>query len=320
MNPVHYFTIHVFSRTGQQHKLQVNCILILLLVILLLTDANADHNGRFDPAPVWPLCGRISEQPPSGWNQFAPTCPAARWGNPDFTDAPMSSSYGPRQQASRGFRYDFHRGIDIPTDAGTPVFAIADGIVRRVGTDPLFSDTLVQIEHTRPGHTDCSSGCYYSNYIHLVPDSWVVSIGDTVSKGQHIANAGPGLSGFEHLHFEVREAPGDFDPQSAWQRDAIHPLLVLPYADTGVDNIQLSIVNVDVTDPLNPKPTVVVRMANNVELDLNRIEVQVYEKGLAGSLQLIPQSGNIKTGNTPDSTGYNVNPPWFDMIQFNYQY
>lgn len=297
-------------------KLLKNIAIFPLFTLCLLSSvsASADHNGRFDPTPVWPLCGRIPLSSP-------PDCPMVRWGNPDFTDAPMSSTFGPRQKASQAFRYDFHRGIDIPTTMGTPVFAVADGVVLRVGNDPFYADTLVQIQHYRPGHSDCNSGCYYSNYLHLEVDSWVVNINDTVSKGQYIANAGSSLSGFEHLHFEIREAPGDHDPESAWQRDAVHPLLMLPYADTGAANMTVGL-DVDDINPLNPLATVTVMMANGVELDLNRIEVEVYEKIANALPQLIPQPGNTGTGNTPENMGhgYNVNPPWFDMMQFNRQY
>ncbi len=42
-------------------------------------------------------------------------------------------------------RYDFHRGIDIPTPEGTPVYAIANASVRIAGSDPHYSDLLVQV-------------------------------------------------------------------------------------------------------------------------------------------------------------------------------
>jgi len=70
------------------------------------------------PPPVkreylWPLCGHITQAPPAGW-QDTDGCPDTRW-NEDFADFPLSSSFGPRQKASENFRYDYHRGIDIPT-------------------------------------------------------------------------------------------------------------------------------------------------------------------------------------------------------------
>ena len=44
-------------------------------------------------------------------------------------------------------RYDFHRGVDIPTPEGTPVYAIDDGKVKIAGNHPAYSDMLVQV-HT----------------------------------------------------------------------------------------------------------------------------------------------------------------------------
>ena len=61
--------------------------------------------------------------------------------------------------------------------------------------------------------------------------SAVVNVDDVVNKGDLIGYTGTSASGFAHLHFEIRDAPA-FDPFSRWQRDAIHPLEVLPYQST----------------------------------------------------------------------------------------
>ncbi|ETX03256.1 MAG: hypothetical protein ETSY1_00640 [Candidatus Entotheonella factor] len=286
----------------------------------------AHHAGRFDPQPAWPLCGHITqaEQPPHfppvppSW-QPQDGCPSDRWGEPDVNDAPFSSTFGPRQKASENYRYDFHRGIDIPTDPNTPVFAIADGVVKKAGNDAAYSDPLVQIRHYRPGHEGkckAGEGCYVSNYQHLA--QWTVSVGEQVTKGQLIGYTGQSSSGFPHLHFEIRDAPGLHDAYSAWQRDAIHPLLVLPYPDMGAANFQLTIQAL-LTDPLNPEVTVSVASPNQVELDLQRVEVEVYRRE-GTAWQLIPQPNAQPVGITPEGTGYDQETPWFDMVEWNRQY
>ena len=98
------------------------------------------------------------------------------------------------------------------------------------GNHPSYSDPLVQLRHFRPGETSCDSvGCYHSNYMHV--SQALVAEDDVVSKGDLIGYTGASASLFEHLHFEIRNAPA-FDTLSRWQRDAINPLGVLPYQDS----------------------------------------------------------------------------------------
>jgi len=278
----------------------------------------ADHLGVFDTAPVWPLCGRIAEAPPPGWNP-GQGCPPSRWGNPAFTDAPLSSSFGPRQLVSEGYRYDFHRGIDIPTSIGTPVFALVDGVVRKAGLDPGYSDPLVQLRHYRPGHSSCSSGggCYTTNYLHM--SGWVVEIGDPVSRGDLIGYSGASASGFAHVHFEIRDAPSQ-DPFSNWSRNAIHPLELLPYPDSAAANLGVSLDSVDASDPLSPRVRLTVTIPMGVELDLDGVEAEVYERMGDGTLRYVAQPGDIPTGNTIEGAGYLVASSWYSMAVWNRQY
>jgi murein DD-endopeptidase MepM/ murein hydrolase activator NlpD len=275
--------------------------------------------AHFDEAPAWPLCGRIDQIRPNGW---APEdgCPSDRWGNAAYTDGPISSTYGPRPLVSGGYRYDFHRGLDLAAPLGTAVFAIADGVVRIAGVSSSYSDPLVQIRHFRPGSSSCSegAGCYHSNYLHM--SGWTVTAGDQVSKGQLVGYTGASASGFSHLHFEVRDAPGAHDVYSNWSRDAIHPLTVLPHPESSnVSNISVAVVDVDVSTPSNPKPTIEIEMPSGDELDLGRVEVEVFRKQRK-KLQRVAQSGDQPVGLTPEGTGYLVNPSSFDLVTWNRMY
>ncbi|AUX25297.1 exported peptidase [Sorangium cellulosum] len=128
---------------------------------------------------------------------------------------PMSSSFGPRLQTSRDGVYDFHRGIDIPTVMGTPVYAVAAGTVTRAGRYSDFEDVAVQIEHC-----DEEDACFYSTYIHLVMP--LVEEGEEVGRGAHIGYTGLAASSlFPHLHFEIREG-------GTAKAYSVHPLRFLP--------------------------------------------------------------------------------------------
>lgn len=261
---------------------------------------------RFDPAPAWPLCGRISAAPPLDWDE-SDGCPPERWGTAAHADFPLSDTYGPRIQTSLGDVYDYHRGLDIPTPAGTPVFAVAEGLVT------LSADDTVQIRHLRPGESACTpTGCWFSRSIHLADRT--VAPGETVAKGTLIGHTGASESGFEHLHFEIRDAPG-FDPLSAWQRDAIHPLALLPYADLGSAATTVSVVAVDTSQASHPVPEIEVVLAGIGEVDLARLEIDVYERFGDASYRAVIQASEL-----PDADGYLVAPPWVDFAQRNFLY
>ncbi len=286
-------------------KTRLKFWLLLLAQVLVLAAgfSSSVRAGETDPAAVWPLCGRIAASAPAGWSPDQ-GCPAERFGNPAFTDAPFSSTFGPRPLYSGDGRYDFHRGIDLSTPVGTPVFAITAGRVEIAGDDPSFSDPVIKLRHFRPGRTSCSTvGCYYSLYLHM--NSWVVAPGDNVAKGQLIGYSGVSASGFEHLHFEIRDAPAS-DPLSAWQRDAVHPMSVLPYSVP--NNTTVSIDSVNVVDPAATRATVTV---TSNRYDLTEVRLRVFDSRLVEVAQ---------PGNTPDARGYHVLPSFSNFVTANFQY
>jgi murein DD-endopeptidase MepM/ murein hydrolase activator NlpD len=159
----------------------------LLTAIWLVCTASA-YGANTDPNTVWPLCGRITDSPPQGWVP-ANGCPASRSGDPDYSDEPLSATFGPRPLASENNRYDFHRGVDIATPIGTPFFAITDGSVEIAGIHSSYSDPLVKLRHFRPGDSNCSpDGCYHSYYLHI--NNSVVVENEQVVKGQLLGYTG----------------------------------------------------------------------------------------------------------------------------------
>ena len=123
---------------------------VFALQLLMLALPTAVFGAEFDREAVWPLCGRITENPPDGWAEDD-DCPPVRFGRAAHTDEPFSSTLGPRPLYSENNRYDFHRGLDIATPIGTPFFAVASGVVLIAGDDPSYSDPLVSVRHYRPG-------------------------------------------------------------------------------------------------------------------------------------------------------------------------
>ena len=100
----------------------------------------------------------------------------------------VSSPYGLRWGGS-----DFHPGIDIANDMGTPIVATADGVVEVAGWNSGGYGNMVDIDHgngimTRYGHAS----------------QVVVTAGQTVKRGQIIAYMGStGFSTGPHCHYEV---------------------------------------------------------------------------------------------------------------------
>jgi murein DD-endopeptidase MepM/ murein hydrolase activator NlpD len=129
-------------------------------------------------------------------------------------DGPITQHFGPTDFELepalwyRGQRYEhFHAGLDIAARQGTPVRAIAAGVVVFAGR---IADgaVVVEIEHA-PGVT--------SAYAHLQSEP-PVAVGDSVEAGQVIGFVGlTGTTTGAHLHLGVSVSG-----------EPINPLSVLP--------------------------------------------------------------------------------------------
>lgn len=104
------------------------------------------------------------------------------------TQGYVSSPYGLRFGGT-----EFHQGIDIAAEMGTPIVAAADGVVTAAGWNGGYGN-MVDIDHgsgvvTRYGHASAVA----------------VTVGQQVRRGQVIAYVGStGRSTGPHLHYEVR--------------------------------------------------------------------------------------------------------------------
>lgn len=114
----------------------------------------------------------------------------------------ISSPYGYRIHPLSSGK-EFHPGIDLAADKGTPVYATADGAVdfSKDGWNGGYG-TLVKLDH---------SFGFKTYYAHL--SATAVKKGDFVRKGQLIAYVGStGISSGNHLHYEVRFLGSHIDP------------------------------------------------------------------------------------------------------------
>ena len=137
----------------------------------------------------------------------------------------MNTSFGPRIDADR---WDFHDGIDLPAPVGTPVHAMADGVVHRAGpadkTGPGqgFGSTHVLLQVCDP--TDGQNDLFLV-YLHLDSIAEGVIPGAQVHQGDVIGTVGQEDATYPHLHFEFRKGGPE-------QRRSVHPLHYLPYLNT----------------------------------------------------------------------------------------
>jgi murein DD-endopeptidase MepM/ murein hydrolase activator NlpD len=104
----------------------------------------------------------------------------------------LSSRTGGRTDPFTG-EADYHPGLDISADRGTPVYATADGTVTQAASSGAYGN-LVVIDHGN-GLT--------TRYGHL--SRFDVNVGDRLAKGELLGFVGStGRSTGPHLHYEVR--------------------------------------------------------------------------------------------------------------------
>jgi hypothetical protein len=117
---------------------------------------------------------------------------------------PVTSPFGPRDNSKHPGISANHRGIDFGTPVGTPLTAIAPGVVSVIGNDPDGYGSWIEIKHE-----DGTA----ARYGHLSQTN--VAKGQEVKPGQVVARSGgkPGSSGAgsstgPHVHFEILNKKG----------------------------------------------------------------------------------------------------------------
>ncbi len=128
----------------------------------------------------------------------------------DFPKAKLRDTF----EASRG-RHRNHHAIDLGAPKGTPILAVSDGTIERLGRDRRGGITIY--------HRD-ATGRFVYFYAHLKRYAPGLKVGDRVKRGQQIGEVGTtGRTFGAHLHFAIFR---DADSPNPWKGLVVNPYLV----------------------------------------------------------------------------------------------
>lgn len=137
---------------------------------------------------------------------FTATTGAIRWPFP--YSVPITDGYGDRPSGTSGTNH--HNGVDFVPGGGTPIYAIADGVVSVHSDDYSGYGNHIIISH------DVNGMVFDSLYAHMLTMSSPLNAGDQIKAGDFIGLVGDtGNSYGSHLHFEIRIGNAPVDP-FAW--------------------------------------------------------------------------------------------------------
>lgn len=223
------------------------------LQLMLLTSCAAE---QLPPAeePEEEVIARFNDVPPT-------VDPARRYQLPVNTRIGLAGNYGELRPDH------FHGGLDFKTDqtTGHPVFAFADGFVRRAAINAHGYGLVLYVEHPSLGLTSVYGHLEGFNEtiwakireiqvrdelnnasLHFEPEDLPVKQGEVIA-----LSGNTGSSGGPHVHFELRNGCMDddiyYDPQMFFldqirdtQAPRIHNLYLYPQEGAGLANGQTS--------------------------------------------------------------------------------
>lgn len=125
---------------------------------------------------------------------------------PFIVGVPISSPFGYRTPPCPSCS-GFHAGVDMTPGIGTPIQAIADGVVTIATDQGGAYGVYVVIRHEIDGQV------VESAYAHMLEGSLALQPGQAVRVGQMVGRVGDsGRSFGAHLHFELRTGGEAVDP------------------------------------------------------------------------------------------------------------
>jgi hypothetical protein len=174
-----------------------------------------------EPTPVPSTTPRAPVVTPAPLGLPRRAAPAVRIATDDGYVFPVAgqASFGDDYGAPRAGT-GWHHGNDVFAPTGTPLVAVADGTLSRVGVNTLGGNRLWL--------TDEAGNTFY--YAHLSAYAPVAVEGAHVTAGQvigFVGNTGQAITTPPHLHFEVHPGGGDsvnpYPYLVAWQRGSDIP-------------------------------------------------------------------------------------------------
>ncbi|CAN5253884.1 hypothetical protein BH09ACT5_BH09ACT5_10320 [soil metagenome] len=139
---------------------------------------------------------------------YAVTTGAVRWPFPYAV--PITDGFGERDGG-------FHKGVDFVPGAGTPIYAIADGVATTATFDNSGYGQHVVLQHSLGGVN------IESLYAHMIEGSSPITVGQQVKVGDFLGLVGDtGIAYGAHLHFEIHVDKVPVDPFAWLQANAVN--------------------------------------------------------------------------------------------------
>jgi murein DD-endopeptidase MepM/ murein hydrolase activator NlpD len=170
-----------------------------------ISEENDNLLTKFAAEEAKLLAKKRAEEAAKNKNAVNPfTYSGGKFAYPLAKNALMTSDYGSRTDPITGKKGVFHKGIDLGAPGGTGILAAENGVVIVASWWSGYGNTVI-IDH---GNNT------WTLYGHIRNDGTVVKKGQTVKRGQKIAEVGStGDSTGNHLHFEVRINEKQVDPK-----------------------------------------------------------------------------------------------------------
>lgn len=138
-----------------------------------------------------------------------------RWDGSEASGSGMKTFDSPRFGMVRDGGARPHAGVDLDAPVGTPIFAVADGVITlaryndpMLGSDVLlmFRPTASMLTYLASVGSAASDAVLFANYAHL--SAVFVETGQRVARGTMIGRTGTSGNAdqkYPHLHFEIRK-------------------------------------------------------------------------------------------------------------------